>query len=169
MTASKQFIHDTSVATNFFNGSQRIYSALTSVFNKLAILTIGFPIIMFLWGVLYYLRNRIIKASNFSKITLNYNNYKDLRVQYDTLSGLLSELPNTDKLKQSLHNIPFVFRGIAKEVIFIKDAMIDRHNAIDGVLKSLNKINTSKSKGLLTPVSEDDLWQNRTKVYDYLV
>jgi len=148
----------------FFQGIKR----LVSVVGVWFLILISLPLLPFflayLWILFFRLRLKLSKYVRPS-IDITDSNYTQLRREYDAL--LLID----HKVKSSGLDMP---KGLGKNFLNLMQisAMIGifkaRVFALETAFHSLDPKTTLQNEFLI-PVSENELWNNRTKAYNYLV
>ena len=141
---------------------------LGSLVLTYSILILFSPLILivgiYLWFLVRHARIKLTKAIH-TNIEITLYTYPKLKQEHAQLLNL--------KLKISTMGLPKL-ETMDKIIIrfFQVRAFIDifesRIKALENVIKSLNPSTTSKDD-ILVPISESELWNNRTKAYDYLV
>jgi hypothetical protein len=90
-------------------------------------------------------------------------NYKQARLEFDRLNKICQLGLSVSGAEIS--NIPFLFRGVFRLTSDIFQLIQNRRDALKTVLLKLDL--DAPCTDLLQPSSEEMLWQNRTKAYEY--
>ncbi len=102
------------------------------------------------------------------KIELNKDKYVQLRNQYDTIDKDIEILTKMGNDFQQNIKYPFFLNGLMGDLGKIIAAIITAHHQLGNILQSMNfpnNINTAPFQA----ASEEELWKNRNKAYQYLM
>lgn len=128
-------------------------------YTKAALTLMAIPLV---WIILWILFKQL-KKHHATNVKINADNYKNLRKEYDKISKLTIKIPDSKNL--SFKKIPFLLRGITRLVFDIACLINARKDVLK---KALDEINANApSNDILRPISENELWQRRTKAYEY--
>jgi hypothetical protein len=126
---------------------------------------IAFSIALLMLGVLWlllWLANRNLKRQLRKPLILD--NYVQLREEYDRLN-LLFEQDKYLNIKVYPQKSPWFLKGVLKQSNSILSLTHQRKDAIGALLSTLDE--DIYTTDLLKPISENDLWASKIKVYDY--
>lgn len=112
---------------------------------------------------IYYLKLRRAFSSNNN--TLSFDNYKRQRQDYIQISKLIDELNDIIPTNIPLEKIPFLVRGAFSMVIKIYNLISSYRDILKQKLDDMDS--NAPSTDLLNSVSEQQLWNSRTLVYEY--
>lgn len=162
------FVHQSQAAVQVILGAQAVYQGLgrfaIAVRSTAVFIFIGLPAIAALWLLLRWIRSRLSKVLQ-TNVQISPVNYPQLRREYDALDSNRQKLQSLQSL--DLKKIPWLLRGVTVQIKKIGDLNDIRLQAVGKALRRLDP-KCTPSDYRLQPLSEDDLWQRRTKAYDYL-
>ena len=101
-------------------------------------------------------------------IELSKDKYVQLRNQYDTIDKDIQILQKVGNDFQQNIKYPFFLNGLMSDLGKIITAIITAHQQLGNILQSMNfpnNINTAPFQA----ASEEELWKNRNKAYQYLM
>jgi hypothetical protein len=116
------------------------------------------------WIFVYYFRNRLEKRIP-KGIRLSVDNYAEVRKAYDTLYNIVDDLKKFQNADIQL--VRFWLRGFIKEIQRLAAVLCQ---AMDSMKSALDKVNhdfPKSNKEVFQPISDDVLWANRPKAYQY--
>jgi hypothetical protein len=158
------FLHDSQRPASVVISGRQFYNALKNGVNSFVATSFLFLSVPLAWGFVYYFRVRLQKRIP-NKINLTTENYAQVRVSYDKLCQLLDGLENVQKV--NLSTTPFWLRGFFREIQRLATVLCEAINSVKSDLDAMND-NFPKSKlNVFEPVSDEELWNNRPKVYKY--
>ena len=117
-----------------------------------------------LWLFFRYLRYRLQKKL-ITDIRLNSDNYADYRKAHDVMNSFISSLKDFKDIE--LKGIPFFLRFLLKEVQNISKVICQGHDNLQAAFDNLDADIAPSSLNVFTPISSQELWENRPKVYQY--
>jgi hypothetical protein len=140
-------------------GSAAIFYLLVIFLSPVLLIAVSY-----IWFLLRSARKELSKAVD-TPILLTSANYSRFRQEYLLLKSLrqkvlamgLSTLSASDKIALRIFHVSSIV-----------DIFESRITKLETVLSSLNPKPTS-SDDVLVPISEDELWHNRTTAYEYLI
>lgn len=160
------FINDSEKATNLIVAANNFYNSIKIAFGKIRgtilALVIGIPLILLIWCFLAIIVWRLQKRLN-AQIDITLTNYKDLKNDQYRLNKIAKSLSEMKTI--NMHKIPFVLRGIMRKIRKLSILVNQYRTSLN---LAINNLNVVSDNGLFKPIKEDDLWINRTKVYDYI-
>ncbi len=148
-----------------FVGMRNAYLALRRNVGHVAgsILTILIvPIAVgFMW---LFLRSQRSKLKKLLSTNVDLSNYKKTRIEFDRLNSIFEVIGdrNFDKI---ITRAPWLLLGILRIMDDILRLIRQRRDAIGHALSQLDA--TAPHTDLLKPITEAELWEHRTKAYDY--
>lgn len=112
----------------------------------------------------WFLRSQRSKLKKLLSTNVDLSNYKKIRIEYDRLNTIFEVIGdrNFDKI---ITRAPWILRGILRLMDDILLLIRQRRDAIGQALLQLDI--TAPQTDLLRPVTEAELWEHRTKAYDY--
>jgi hypothetical protein len=126
-----------------------------------AIVVIAVPCV---WLFLRYFRYRLQKQSNID-IRFSLDNYADYRKSYDIINSFIGDLKDFNTL--DLKDVPFGFRFLVKEIQKLSNIVCQFHKKLTDAFDDLDNSGSKSSLNIFTPISSQELWENRPKVYQY--
>jgi len=155
---SENLVRTIEAARNLYDG---ILEFIGGFFARLIIVAFGIPIMR----VLFFFANRSLKKDfrklNFESVD-NPTDYKEIREAYDRLGVLMKRLGD---VKIDPKEVSFVVRGVIMQINEFENLIKGVHNNLKVFLDRLDDgIEESQS---FKYISEEDLWNSRTKAYEY--
>ncbi len=137
---------------------------LFGVFGVLVATIIILPFIPVLWFVVYLTNRRINKYNLDSEISISdATGYKSIK---QSQSKLVFAIEGCKDLGLKFSKF-FLFRGIGNQLLILNTSLSKISKMIDIALSKLD--NVPKGSNGFELVSENTLWENRTKAYQYWV
>lgn len=150
----------------FLDAQRDAYFYLRHIVGKAIAIVIAWAITRVLRVVLWFVIRRLRSDQKYiGQMKVSINNYKNLRQDFDNLSNDLYKLQKFTRL--NFAQLPFGFKGFLGDIKEIAELFITRHQQIGQLLKQLDATNVNGE--LFKHISEAELWNRRTKAYDYLV
>jgi len=159
------FVQRSQDTADFFVGMRNAYTAARRSlghFAGRALAIVVAPIAVgFMW---IFLRNQRDKLKKLFSTNVDLSNYPKTRIEYDRLNAIFKGIgdPNFDKV---IPRTPWLLRGILRLMGDILQLVRQRRDAIGYALAQLDA--TAPHTDLLKPIAEAELWEHRTKAYDY--
>jgi hypothetical protein len=140
-------------------GSVLVFYLLVLVLSPVLLIVLGY-----LWILLWRSRKQLSKEL-YTQINLTSDNYSNFRQEYLLIKNIrqrvlalsIPKLSSTDKIALRFF-----------QVSATADILESRIVKLETAISSLNPKPTSNDD-ILVPVSEDELWGNRTKAYTYIL
>lgn len=164
------FVQQSQAATEVVLGSIAVYRGVKKVLSLFVfyiLVVVSIPIIPLVlisfWVVLLNVRIRLKRALK-TKIEITKYNYDILRKEYDFLHNIQQKVLKSGLPEMTSLDSPFIGLFHIRAIVRIFNT---RKNALELAFHSLDPKPTSFDD-LLPSLTEDELWRNRTKAYDYL-
>lgn len=158
------FLHDTQRPAAVVISGRKFYDAIrdgVSGFLATFLLAFAMP---FAWLFIYIFRYRLQKRIP-NGIKLTSENYAQVRSAYDTLLTITDDLQKIQTA--DIKNIPFWLRGFFREIQRFCAVICQVNDSIKTALDDMNNDYPTSTQNVFQPISDDVLWQNRPKVYQY--
>lgn len=139
---------------------------LLDISLRIFVVSIGFIGLSILLKILLWFFIPKLRFDNLNT-DLDKDKYLKLRNLYDTIGKDLKVLTEGKSFFQKM-KIPFILKGLIGDLTKIIDSILIAHDKIDHILKSMNfpaNITTSP----FVAATEDEIWKNRNKAYQYLM
>jgi len=130
-------------------------------YTKAALTLMALPVVWVIFWALF----KQLKRRYSADIQVTADNYKSLRREYDKLSKLGLDIKIPDSKNLSFKKMPFLLRAIMRLVFDIACLINARKDVLKKALDDINA--NAPSNDVLRPISENELWQRRTKAYEY--
>ncbi len=165
--SNSQYIDNSKDAVQIIGAAKNIYESsiafIGSFFTTLVAYVIGIP----LMKVVLYFVHRTLKA-NFTEIDFTSNNishYIKIRKSYDLFSDIIQEVNVLKSDLEKIKSIPFGFKGLIDKIYKILNLILSHYSDLKDYISKMdyNSIKTSSFEY----ISEDVLWNKRTKAYKY--
>jgi hypothetical protein len=159
------FVQRSQDTADFFVGMRNAYAATRRSLGRfaggaLAILVV--PIVAI--ATWFFLRNQRNQLKKLLSINVDLTNYKKTRLEYDRLNAIFDVIGDR-KLDKIISRTPWLLRVILRLMNDILQLIRQRRDAIGQALAQLDA--TAPRTDLLKPAAEAELWEHRTKAYDY--
>jgi hypothetical protein len=141
----------------------KIHQKIKYLFGIVGVVVVATIATPFIWVLLRYLNYKIGKYDLNTEISLkNGEHYKAVKRFQTEVKPLIESKILFDKMSSY-----WVFRGVGKQLLTLSKTMELIYNQIDTKLLDLD--NVPKDKNGFTHISESELWNTRTKAYQYWI
>lgn len=159
------FVQRSQDSTDFFLSMRNAYGAARRslgyfVWGLFAVLVLPFAVAV-VWTILRHQRNQLRKLLS---TDVDLSDYKNTRIEYDRLNAIVDKTGDRD-FGKIVDQAPWLFRGTLRIIFDILQLIRKRKDAIGHALSQLD--DTAPVTDLLKPMPEAELWDCRTKAYDY--
>ena len=159
------FVQRSQDTAEFFVGMRNAYSAIRRNLGRFAGGLVAILIVPIAVGVMWlFLRDQRSKLKKLLSTDVDLTNYKKTRIEYGRLNAIF-EVIGDRNFDKTIARSPWFLRGILRLMEDILRLIRQRRDAIGLAFKQLDA--TAPHTDLLRPVTEAELWEHRTKAYDY--
>ena len=147
-----------------FFGMCKVYDSAKNSLNTYIFNLLLFFAIPLIWISLLHIFRKLKKSFS-EEIVIDASNYRDWRLKYDILTKADEKISHASSKQTSFLEIPLIYRGIVKLVLKIDDLFLKRKDQLEAKLNKLNAY--APETYLFNSLSEAELWEHRTKAYEY--
>jgi hypothetical protein len=168
LSLQQNHYQDAQRVVRFVDGLKNIFLVIKDLFGFIAVLGIGLILWIPINGILEYLVYHLKKSKPIELDNVTPNVYRQLRQRHDDLGILLIPLNEiADKIEEKKSEIPFLFRWTTNIIVKSRKILVKQYVQDTKSFEALApKQTTYKGFNQLT---EQELWENRPKAYEYLV
>jgi hypothetical protein len=157
------FVRDSQRLNVVLSGRDFYVAFRDSISRVLAtiLLALVLPIV---WIFVHFIRRRLEKRIP-NGISITFDNYAEVRKAYDTLHTIAESLQKIHKA--NIQSVPFWLRGFMREVQQLATVLCKTSDSIATALNVNNNAFPKSTQNVFQPISDDVLWLNRPKTYQY--
>lgn len=159
------FLQSSQDTADVFVGMRKTYSGLYRNVGQIARWALAIFIAPTAFVLmLFFLRKQRNKLKNLLSTDVDLSNYRKIRIEYDRLNAIF-EVIGDRNFEKTITRPSWWLRVILRLMGDILQLIRKRRDAIGQALAQLDT--TAPRTDLLEPVPEAELWEHRTKAYDY--
>jgi hypothetical protein len=162
------YYQDAQRMVRFVDGLKNISLVIKDLFGFVAVVAIGLVLWIPINGILEYLVYRLKKSKPIDLDNVTPNVYRALRERHDDLGILLIPLNEiADKIEDKKAEIFFLFKWTTNIIVKSRKILVKQYVQDTKSFEGLAPKQTFY-KGF-EQLTEQELWDNRPKAYEYLV
>lgn len=168
LSLQNEHYQDAQMVIKFVDGLKNIFVVIKNLFGWFAVSVAAFFVMLPVNLILEYLVYRLRKPKLVALADISSNEYRQLRLRHDEIGQLLVSLNQVaDKLEEEKRKTSFVFRWTINIILKVRSVLVKQYHQNAAAFASLAP-KTPAYKGF-ERLTEEQLWNDRTKSYEYLV
>lgn len=168
LSLQNEYYQDAQMVVKFVDGLRNVSVVIKNLFGWFVVGVTAFFVMLPVNLILEYLVFRLRKAKLVRLEDISSNEYRQLRLRHDEMGQLLISFNQmANRLEEERKKIAFVFRWTISTILKARNILEKQYNQNAATLASLAPKKTPY-KGF-ERLTEEELWNDRAKSYEYLI
>ncbi|NJN78904.1 MAG: cell wall metabolism sensor histidine kinase WalK [Saprospiraceae bacterium] len=168
LSLQNEHYQDVQMVVKFVDGLKNIFVVIKNLFGWFAVRVAAFFVMLPVNLILEYLVYRLRKPKLVRLEDISSNEYRQLRLRHDEIGQLLISFNQiADRLEEEKKKTTFVFRWTINIILKARHLLVEQYNQNAAAFASLAPKKPSY-KGF-ERLTEEELWNDRAKSYEYLI